>query len=282
MAFLPTTGRRRGRCRALKSCLVVPRFFTPISTPVEPLTPSFNCAFADLPVIGQFILDSVLRDQLDLATKSVKYKAGNPFLTNYTASLQAVNALVNPATFTAQHKKLTDQIETGSKSIRPLLNDLDIRLADAARLPDTGPQLNVNPEDFGLKALRAAINKGDAEKIGNTGKIVLDQIIANAAALDTVEHPAADRAQLQSLLKTLAIANANQNKLISARDANVQANMKVLNDFFDTYLSVVLRDGKKAYKESDAAKTDDYTFTTLKRRVAATRPAARKPKPPKP
>ena len=56
----------------------------------------------------------------------------------------------------------------------------------------------------------------------------------------------------------------------------MQANLKVLNDFYDDYLARVLLDGKKAYKETDVAKTHDYTFAKLKARVAAQRPAKTK------
>ena len=244
---------------------------------MEPLKRSFSCAFEDLPAIGQFILDAALRDQADLATRSTKYKTST-FLDSYALALKAVDALVNPAGFTAQHKKLTQQIETGAKAIRPLLNNLDIRLADAAELPASGPQLTVSPADFGLKALRAAITAQDPEAIARAGKDVLDLLTANAAALTLVEYPAPERTDLENQLTALATANAEQNKLISARDAKVQANMKVLNDFYDSFVSRVVADGKKAYKETDTAKTHDYTFARLHARVKSQRPAARKPK----
>ena len=248
---------------------------------MDALKPTFNCSFEDIPAIGRFVLASALRDRDHLATKSAKYKATNPFLTDYDTALQAVDALVNPAAFTAQHKKLTEELETGAKEIRPLLNDLDIRLADAADLPATGPQLTVRPADFGLKALRTAITTTDAEAIARTGKDVLDNLAANAAALALVEFPAADITELQRLIGSIGTANVAQNQLISDRDARVQANLAVLNGFYDTYLARVIADGKKAYKETDAAKTHDYTFARLKARVAAVRPArARKPAPP--
>ncbi len=189
--------------------------------------------------------------------------------------------MASKTTFTAQHKKLTEQIDTTARAIRPLLNDLDIRLADAADLAidaPNGPQLNVLPADFGLKPLRAAITDEDPEAIARTGKDVLDHLTANAAALTVVEYPAADRITLAALLTTLATANAAQNQLISARDAKVQENLQVLNDFYDRYAARVIADGKKAYKETDPAKTHDYTFARLKARVAAQRPAGRKPK----
>ena len=247
---------------------------------MEPLRPTFNCPFQDLPTLGQFILDAVLRDQTHLATKSAKYKT-SAFLDGYQIALQAVNDLVNPATFTAQHKKLTAEIDTTARDIRPLLNDLDIRLADAAHLATdapNGPQLNVRPADFGLKPLRSAITDEDPEGIASTGKDVLDNLTANSAALTAVEYPAADRTALAALLTTLATANVAQNRLISARDGRVQENLQVLNDFYDRYAARVIADGKKAYKEADTAKTHDYTFARLKARVAAQRPAVRKPK----
>ena len=248
---------------------------------MESLRATFNCSFDALPAIGQFVLDTLIRDKADLAGRSIKYKTAT-FLDNYKLSLQAVNVLVNPAAFTARHKKLTEQIDTDAKAIRPQLNNLDIRLADAADLPDTGAQLSINPVDFGLKAVRAAITAQDAEAIIRTGKDVLDNLTANADALTLVEYPATERTELERLLGALAENNATQNTLISARDANVQANLQTLNGFYDTYLSRALADGKKAYKEEDDAKTRDYTFARLKARVAAQRPAARKPKAPKP
>lgn len=244
---------------------------------MEPLRATFNCSFQDLPVIGAFVLASARRDQAELATRSIKYKT-DQFFTDYEASLKAVNELVNPASFTARHKLLTERIEADARKIRPLLNNLDIRLADATELPAPNPQLTIAPADFGLKGLRAAITDGDAEGIAQLGKLVLGNLTLNAAALAAVEYPAAEQTQLAALIQALTEANVEQNALISARDAQVQANLHVLNSFYDRYLGRVLADGKKAYKEVDAAKTHDYTFARLKARVAAQRPAARRKK----
>lgn len=237
---------------------------------MEPLKPTFSCAFQDLPAIGAFVLQSAIRDQSLLATKSIKYKTPD-FLDGYKTSLQAVNDLVNPAAFTAQHKKLTGQIQTNAKKIRPLLNNLDIRLDDAADLPATGAQLTVLPADFGIGKLRKAINADDAEGIIFHGNALLGLLRTNAEPLALVEYPAAEQAELVQLLSNLTTDNITQNNLISARDAKVQANLKVLNDFYDQYLRRVIADGKKAFKETDTAKTHDYTFARQKARVAAAR-----------
>ena len=246
---------------------------------MEPLKRSFNCSFDALPAIGQFVLDALLRDQADLATRSVKYKTA-PFLDHYQQALQAVHALVNPAAFTARHKQLTAQIEADAKAIRPPLNHLDIRLA--ADLPATGAQLTLLPADFGLRALRTAITAQDVEAIVRAGHDVLTHLTTNAAALALVEYPAPARAELETLLGALAANNAAQNQLISDRDTQVQANLQTLNGFYDHYLSRAIADGKLAYKETDAAKTHDYTFARLKARVAAQRAPARKPPTPQP
>jgi hypothetical protein len=242
---------------------------------MEPLLPSFKCRFQDLPAIGTFVLDSLRRDLDELSTRSVKYK-GTAFIDGFTTALAAVNELVNPATFTAQHKRLTAEMEADARAIRPLLDHLDIRLADAddlGRDNPLGPQLLVAPADFGLKPLRSAITAHDAEGIASHGKDVVQRLVLNADVMKAVEYPETELAELKLLLARLAQNNALQNQLISARDANVQTNLKVLNDFYNNYLARVLADGKKAFKESSKAKTDDYTFAKLKARVAVPRPA---------
>lgn len=242
---------------------------------MEPLRPTFSCRFQDLPTLGGFVLQAARRDQAFLATKSVKYKT-DTYLDAYAASLQAVGDLVHPAAFTAAHKKLTEQMEADAKSIRPLLNDLDIRLDDADDLPPTGPQLTVKPADFGIKPLRLAITDNDVEGITFHGKALVDLLTDNAAPLALVEFPRDDQQALVDLIESLTRSNLKQNELISERDTHVQANMKVLNDFYDKYMRRVMTDGKKAHKETDPAKTNDYTLQQLKKQVAAPKPRKKK------
>ncbi len=244
---------------------------------MEPLKATFTCAVKDLPVIGLFVLASLRRDLAELATYSLKY-ADNVFVDAFAAALKKVEELINPAIFTAQHKKLTEQIDTDSKAIRPFLNKLEIRLDDANGLPATGPQLTINPTDSGISQLRKAISYRDVEGIMYYGKNLKQHLTDNDAALKLVGYPDAERVELDRLLSALSTANAAQNALISERDAKVQANLHVLNSFFDDYLNRVIADGKKAFKESAPAKVHDYTMSRLKARVTAQRPAQRKRK----
>jgi ABC-type transporter Mla subunit MlaD len=244
---------------------------------MEPLKPTFTCAVKDLPVIGQFVLTSLRRDLPELATRSIKYQ-DKAFVEAFAAALKKVEELVNPAVFTAQHKKLTEQIDADSKTIRPLLNNLEIRLADADELPATGPQLTINPADSGISQLRKAISNRDVEGIIYHGKNLLHHLTDNAEVLKLVAYPETEREELDRLLTALADANVAQNALISARDAKVQANLHVLNSFFDEFLNRVLADGKKAFKESAPAKMHDYTMSRLKARVTAQRPPQRRRK----
>ncbi len=241
---------------------------------MEPLKPTFKCPIQDLPPIGEFLLSSVKRDIDVLRSFSIKYK-GDTFINGYQAALDEVNALVNPATFTAQHKLLTAEMEADAIAIRPLLNHLDVRLSDAAdlgRQTPLGPQLIVAPADFGIKALRTAITAHDAEGIAAHGKDVIQRLIASADILTVVEYPTDERIEMKRLLDRLARNNVAQNELISARNANVQENLHILNAFYDNFVARASSDGKKVFKETDVAKTNDYTFARLKARVAAQRP----------
>jgi hypothetical protein len=246
---------------------------------MEPVKKTFDFAFEVLPTLGDFVRITLLRDLPGLALLSRKYK-GDTFLTTYDARLQAVKDLVAPAAFTAQHTRLTEQIDLDAKLLRPLLNNFDIRLLDAHREgleKPAGPQLFVPVADFGLKPLRDAINIPKA--IANAGRDLLYNIRQSQAILDAVEHPAEATAQIEALLATLATANAQRSKLITDRDLTVEANMNVLNDFYENHLAVVLHDGKKAYKEVSEAKTNDYTLRKLLQQITPKRPKKAKPTP---
>lgn len=212
----------------------------------------------EVPTIGQFTIDSYIRDSGEFATyKPLKYTAG--FLTALQAKAVLVNGIVNPVVLTSELKLITLRLTNNVLGLRNTMNLLEGYVADA-----TG--LTVSPADFGISPVRQKVASGDVEGLNGALSTLLTNINNNLTALNAVSYPTGAEGVLAAVKLAIFNDNAAQNVKENARAALVVANIGVINDFLKD-IKVIWADGKRLYKISNKTKLKDYTNSTIIKRI---------------
>jgi len=212
----------------------------------------------EVPTIGQFTIDSYIRDSGDFSTyKPLKYTAG--FLTALQAKAVLVNGIVNPVVLTSELKVITLRLTNSLLGLRNTMNLLEGYVADA-----TG--LTVAAADFGISGVRQKVNSGDVEGLNGALSTLLTNVNNNLTALNTAGYPTGAETALAAVKLNIFNDNAAQNVKENARAALVVANIGVINDFLKD-IKAIWADGKRQYKISNKTKLKDYTNTAIIKRI---------------
>jgi hypothetical protein len=218
----------------------------------------FQCSISDLPVVGEFLLESMSRDINDFSGYSPMFTTA--YSDGVRAKIVTCRGLTRAWTFIKELKTVTDKLYTGINALRVLLNPVEgyVKLAAAS--------LDVAVADVGLKEVRKSIDKGNAETLVVAVADLLSTLRRNLSALQAV---GLQESQLDAIeQQTLAInaLNVKQNELESERNRVTEQNIDVFNDLWLS-LQPILETGKALYRGVDEAKLKDYTLTQLEKRL---------------
>lgn len=212
----------------------------------------------EIPTIGQFTIDSYIRDFADFkAYKTAKYTPA--FLTALQAKAVAVNAIVNPVVLTGELKVITLRLTNSILGLRSTMNLLEGYVVDAVGL-------TVGVKDFGISGVRKKVASGDAEGLNAALNTLLTNVTNNLAALNTAGYPVGDETLLADVKQSIFDDNAAQNVKENKRAALVVANIGLINDFLAD-IKAIWGDGKRLYKFSNKTKLKDYTNSTIIKRI---------------
>lgn len=222
---------------------------------------SFNCKDEELPVISRFTAFSFKRDLADFTAYSPRFN--DSYLASFEARIIEVTDLVEPKSETIQLKSITERLYGAMDGLINPINRLTgyINLAHAS--------MNVSPADFGLTLLRKGINSKDAESVLKNLHLVISNINRNKEILTTQGLQDELIALFTDAAISISADKQNQYEITSNRKAIVQNNVGMFNNLFEQ-LSEILAIGKILYKDNDAVKLQEYTFSNLKRRVRKT------------
>lgn len=217
----------------------------------------FPCRIEELTPIADMLKLNFERDINDFINLVPSY--GGNYLINFGNKITTVEAIVNPISITGRLKVVTNRLYVTMESTRDYLNKLEIFIGKA-----TG--LTMDPKDFGISEVRNEITQKDAE--GFTGKLntLLQNVDANFAALQAAGYTQQARTETGNIYTSAKDDNTKQNEIMEEREAQVQANMNVLNELWDI-MSDVMKTGKALYKESNSEKVGDYTMAVFMERV---------------
>jgi hypothetical protein len=138
----------------------------------------FHCSISDLPVIGEFLLESLSRDVNDFSAYSPL------FTTSYSdgvrAKITTCRGLTRAWTFIRELKTVTKKLYADIDALRVLLNPVEgyVKLAAAS--------LDVAVADVGLKEVRKSIGNSNAETLVPAVAELLSTLRRNLAALQAV------------------------------------------------------------------------------------------------
>jgi hypothetical protein len=222
---------------------------------------SFNCKDEELPVICKFTLFNLKRDLADFTAYSPMFND------EYVASLEykiiEVSDLLEPKSETVQLKAITERLYG---TMNALINPIN-RLTGYINLAHES--LNVSPADFGLTLLRKGINSKDAESVIKNLHLVVSNINRNKEILTTQGLQDELIAVFTQSITSVSADKQTQYEIISNRKTLVQNNVGLLNGLFNQ-ITEIMTIGKILYKDNNAAKLQEYTFSELKKRVRKT------------
>jgi hypothetical protein len=216
-----------------------------------------TCRIAEVPAIGGFLIDSLTTDQADFLAFSPDFDAD--YLTNASAQLEAVDALINPKQYTAELKVITERMYANMNSLRGMIDFLEGYI-------DRATGLTMAPADFGISAVRKANNRRDVEGLLGALKYLMTNVGNNLAALTAKGFTKAQNDAITAVQTELNTDNTAQNAKENARNANVVANYDVINDFWATLVDIS-KTGARIYKTTQPNKVGEYTIASLIRRI---------------
>lgn len=221
----------------------------------------FNGKIEDLPFLGLIILASFNRDEADFIKFAPKYKT--PFATNVQTQITLVEELINPKKLTGEMKQLTHQLIEGFTHCRNFVNKVERYLEMAV---DEKLSLTMAPADFGIKAIRDAVNVKNDEGVVLHLRTLKQNLADNLTVLATQGYTTEVQTELTTLIKTLSDASVAQTQKKKEREKLVESNIDELNKLW-VILSDILKSGKTIYKEIDKRKLKDYTYIEVLKNV---------------
>jgi len=224
---------------------------------MKALKKKFNVPVEGLPVIAGFAAKSFESSLTTFTDYSPDFQ--QPYLSNYQAKIALVEDIVFPEKIIKEIKVVTERMNAAMEAIRDKLNRLEGYISRAANL-------TLKPEDFGIKGVRDAISRKDAEKFClNMGKLITN-VDANFDSISAKGFTAAAKEFLVNTKKSVKADNDLQNSKANEKSDLVEDNLEILNDLWDN-MTDILKNGKILFKNSDKSKTEEFTLTALKTRV---------------
>jgi len=222
---------------------------------------NYNCKDEELPVICGFTAFSLRRDLPDFSAFSPQFN--DQYLAGYESKIETVQELVEPKSETIELKLITEHIYSTLDGLISPINYLSGYLNLAK---ETVP---ISATDFGLTDLRKGTKNRDVENVLKLLRTTLGNLDKYKNELIVVGLTDALVNKFIEAKTTLADDKQKKYELGSNRTAIVQNNLSLLNDLYDQ-MTDICKIGKILYKQTDAAKLKDYTFSQLMKQVRRT------------
>jgi hypothetical protein len=223
-------------------------------------TKKFRCKIEEVPVLGEFIVNSAEKDINDFNNYSTVFTIN--YLATIRAKIEVCNELIQSSIVTKELKSVTRQLYDKSMKLRVKLNALEGYLKLGA------DNLDIAVKDIDLKSVRSDISRHNIEGLILNMKTVLNVVKRNQAVLEMQGLKPKLVEQIENQLQEINSLNEKQNEFISKRNRLTDANIEKFNDLWKS-LQSILNTAKAIYKGIDEVKLKDYTITVLKKRVNA-------------
>jgi DNA-binding transcriptional regulator GbsR (MarR family) len=222
-------------------------------------TKNFKCKIEEVPVLGEFIVNSVEKDIDDFNNYSSLFTAD--YLVPIKAKIEVCKELAKSSIVSKELKATTQKLYDDANNLRGKLNALEGYLKLGA------DSLDIAVKDFDLKNLRLAISKHNIEGVIATAKTVLVAVKRNLPVLNArgLRQELID--EIETQLEEINSLNEKQNDLISQRNRLTDENISKFNDLWES-LQPILTVAKAIYS-ADKVKLKDYTVSQLLRRMNA-------------
>lgn len=248
----------------------------------------FQCRVEELPTLAGFVIGSFERDFVDFSIHSPFVYYPN-YITIFRKKQAEVIELINPRVITDDKKLITARLHELLNNLRQPLNKLEdyiflaqkhfassseTRVEDNPRNDSDNTELTTLPADFGVSRVRKEIANGDVEGLYGAMEILKTHIVNNYGKLNTVGYTDVQRDSFFAFWNEINKYNEKQNKKDDERDILSEKNITVCNALWDI-ISEVCNTGKALYSIMQPARSDEYTISSLIKRVRHEQPKPR-------
>lgn len=218
----------------------------------------FTCKMEDVPALAGYLAQRLRADLVDFAEFS------DTFSEDYIAELNAkttqCNQLIMSDVLTKEIRTITNQIGDRFKKLRLALNKMDIylKMADG--------EMTVSADAIGTKHVRDSIKSGNSEGIVAKTRQLMVGVNNNLTVLQTKGLKPALVTEFKQLADEMEALGNDQNFKITERNRHTDDNMAIFNQLWD--MIVFITDtGKALYRGVNATKLNDYTVSTILKRI---------------
>jgi len=220
----------------------------------------FNCKAEDVPAVAGYLIQRVQADLSDFT--GITDAFADPFLTQFQAKTTECNQLVVSDVLTQEIKTITRQITEKSKTLRLSLNKMDVYFGMA------DGQMTVDADAMGTKKIRTSISGGNTEGIVANTRRLMQGVSSNMEVLQTKGLKPALVASITALTDEIETLGNDQNFKTTERNRHTDENIGIYNELWDM-VAQTLQTGRAIYRGVDATKLNDYTLTSILKRLNA-------------
>lgn len=220
---------------------------------------AYNCKDEELPVLCNFAVFSLKRDLANFTAFSPKFK--QEYITAFETKIASVSEIIMPKSETLDLKTITARLYTTMDGLIDPIN----RVTGYLKLAKS--KLKITAADFGFADLRKNINAKNAEGVIANLRTVNTNLTKNAALLTEQGLTPELASRFTDASASIAPDNQKQYEIMSRRANIVQNNIGLFNSLYEQLVEI-LTVGKILYKATDTVKAQEYSFTTLKKKVA--------------
>ncbi|MDR2929173.1 MAG: hypothetical protein LBV41_13400 [Cytophagaceae bacterium] len=217
----------------------------------------FTCRTGELPVIGEYVKTSVIRDKIKFSAFSPKYNDAG--IAAFEQLLDEVDELINPKAGLNERKLVTEKLHAKMDEVWGKSDHIDeyIVMSKGA--------VPISVKDFGITALKQFAKAYDAEGTIDMLKFVNFNITKYGDALK--EQGLTDEliSFLGDATTKISQLNIQQYNLTNEHKDAVVNNISMLNNLYDRIIEIC-KIGKILFR-GNAEKLKEYTFNNLKKQV---------------
>lgn len=220
----------------------------------------FSCKAEEVPAIGGYLAQRMRADLVDFADFSGIFS--EEYITQLEAKTTACTQVVVSDVLTKEISVITAQIVEKSKTLRLALNKVELyfKMADGEMTAAAGT--------LGAQNLRASINSGNSEGIVAHARRILAGINTNLVVLQSKGLKPTLVDEITQLTNDIETLGNEQNFKITERNRHTDENNSFLNELWDK-ISFILTTGRTLYRGVNDTKLNDYTLTTILKRINA-------------
>lgn len=218
----------------------------------------FNCKVEDLNGMGGYLAQRVRADMAVFAAFSGEFS--EVFVNNLTALIARSSGLVASDKLTKEVTTVTNRIKALIKQVQLDANKMEVyfKMADG--------QMTVSADSMGLQKLRESIRSGGSEGVVQSVRQLLIGVNQNLAVLQSKGLKPDLLNKLRQQADELETLGNDQNFKITERNSHTDDNNIVYNELWDQIV-LITDTGKALYRGVDATKVDDYTITSILKRI---------------